>query len=90
MKRRLLPCFLWIAVAAGALASLNSCHTPKPLNKAPEKPKPAASDSSSKKIDTGPSEFFDGTGIRVKYPDAGMQKGDMSRMVCTAPIAQRK
>jgi hypothetical protein len=61
-------------------------HPSKSLENSPGNAKPAATDSSSKKIDTGPSEFFDGASINVKYPDAGMQKLYMSGRVCVVEI----
>jgi len=82
MKRKQCTYSLWIAVVVVALAILTACGSSKPLKKAPDKTKPAANDSSDKKIDTGPSEFFDGAGIHVKYPDAGMQKLNASGMIC--------
>lgn len=40
------------------LMALAGCHSTKPTGKAPGKNKPAAKDSATKKIDDGPSEFF--------------------------------
>lgn len=48
-----------ISILLIAVLSLTNCHSSKPMGKDPGKNKPAVKDSSStKKIDDGPSEFF--------------------------------
>jgi hypothetical protein len=62
-KRSLAP--LWTGVIAIACV-VGACHSTKPAQKSDQQ-QPAKQDT-AKKIDMGPSEFFDGS-IRYKMPE---------------------
>lgn len=58
MRQKKALLFLWAGVLVIMLMTFAGCHSTKPTGKAPGKNKPAAKDSATKKIDDGPSEFF--------------------------------
>jgi hypothetical protein len=65
MKRKVSMAPLWACIIAIACVVAGACHTTKPAQKSDQQ-KPAKQDT-TKKIDTGPSEFFDGY-IRYRTP----------------------
>jgi hypothetical protein len=58
MRQKKALFLLWTGILMIVLATFTSCHSPKPTERSSGKSKAVTKDSAAKKIDDGPSEFF--------------------------------
>lgn len=86
MKRTASSAPLWACVASIAFIVISACHSTRPVQKT-DRQKPEKQDT-TKQIDTGPSEFFDGF-IRYKTPKTTVCISSAA-VICTEKLLLKK